>query len=239
MEQFFRTELLLGKEAMERLSKAHVAVFGVGGVGSYAAEALVRSGIGQISLVDFDTIDISNINRQIPALLSTVGKYKVEVLKDRLLDINDKLIVNVFCKKYLAENSHEFFEKDYDYLIDAIDIISSKIHLIETCKAKDIPLISSMGMGNKIDPARIQISDLSKTHMCPLAKVMRKELKERGIKKLDVVFSDEKPRKPQERIAAAGKRELPASCAFVPPVAGLVMASHVVRKLSFLAKEEE
>ena len=239
MEQFFRTELLLGKEAMERLSKAHVAVFGVGGVGSYAAEALVRSGIGQISLVDFDTIDISNINRQIPALLSTVGKYKVEVLKDRLLDINDKLIVNVFCKKYLAENSHEFFEKDYDYLIDAIDIISSKIHLIETCKAKDIPLISSMGMGNKIDPARIQISDLSKTHMCPLAKVMRKELKERGIKKLDVVFSDEKPRKPQESIAAAGKRELPASCAFVPPVAGLVMASHVVRKLSFLAKEEE
>ena len=231
MEQFFRTELLLGKETMDRLEKAHVAIFGVGGVGSYAAEAIVRSGVGEITLVDFDTIDITNINRQIPALLSTVGSFKVDILKARLLDINQKLKLHVFHQKYTADNSREFFESHYDYLVDAIDIISSKIHLIQTCKEKNIPIISSMGMGNKVDPCKIQITDLYKTHMCPLAKVMRKELKDRGIKSLDVVFSDEMPRKPTQSIKTESKREIPASCAFVPPAAGLIMASHVIRNL--------
>lgn len=232
MEQFFRTELLLGEEGMEKLQKSHVAVFGIGGVGSYAAEALVRSGVGEITLIDFDTIDITNVNRQIPALLSTVGRYKVDVMKERLLDINKELKINIFNKKYAADNSDEFFQATYDYVVDAIDIISSKIHLIQTCKEKNIPILSSMGMGNKLDPTKIKITDIYKTHMCPLAKVMRKELKDRGIKSLDVVFSDEKPRKPARSISTEAKREIPASCASVPPVAGLVMASFVIRKLS-------
>lgn len=236
MEQFLRTELLLGKEAMARLKEAHVAVFGLGGVGSYAAEALVRSGLGHISLIDYDTVDITNINRQIPALLSTVGEDKIEALRKRFLDINRDLEITLINQKYTEENSEDFFHANYDYVLDAIDMVSSKIHLIKTCKDREIPIMSSMGMGNKIDPSRIQITDLSKTHMCPLAKVMRKELKNRGISKLDVVFSDEKPRKPKELLSIEGKREVPASCAFVPPVAGLMMASYVVRKLSL---EEE
>lgn len=231
MEQFFRTELLFGKEAMKRLSRSHVAVFGVGGVGSFAAEALARSGIGELTLVDFDTIDISNINRQIPALLSTVGNSKVEQMAERITDINPNIKLHILNKKYLPENSDEFFEKHFDFIADAIDIITSKLFLIQTCKKRSIPIISSMGMGNKTDPTRITITKLSKTHTDPLAKVMRRELKERGIEELDVVFSDEKPRKPTQSIAGAGKRELPASCAFVPPVAGLVMASFVIRRL--------
>lgn len=232
MEQFLRTSLLLGDEAMDSLSRAHVAVFGVGGVGSYAAEALVRSGLGQITLIDFDTIDITNLNRQVPALLSTVGQAKVAAMKNRLRDINKDLKITTLNKKYTPENSEEFFDQTYDYVVDAIDIITSKIHLIVQCKERNIPILSSMGMGNKLDPTRIKIVDLYKTHMCPLAKVMRKELKDRNIKSLDVVFSDEKPRKPSQSIAVAGKREVPASCAFVPPVAGLIMASHVVREIT-------
>lgn len=231
MDIFFRTELLLGKEAMENLSKSHVAVFGVGGVGSFAAEALVRSGVGEITLVDYDDVDITNINRQIPALLDTVGKSKVKVMEDRILNINKNIKINSICKKYMPENSEEFFEKRYDFVVDAIDIITAKINLIKTCKEKDIPIISSMGMGNKIEPEKITISKLSKTHMDPLAKVMRKELKNRGIKDLDVVFSTEKPRKPYISISNESKREIPASCAFVPSVAGLMMASFVIRKL--------
>ncbi len=232
MEQFFRTELLFGTQAMQKLSQSHVAVFGVGGVGSFAAEAIARSGVGELTLVDFDDIDISNINRQIPALLSTVGKSKVETMASRILEINPEIILHVMNKKYLPENSEDFFAVEYDFVVDAIDIITSKLHLIQTCKEKNIPIISSMGMGNKVDPTKITITKLSKTHMDPLAKVMRKELKERKIFELDVVFSDEKPRKPAQSIAGAGKRELPASCAFVPPVAGLMMASFVVRKLA-------
>lgn len=232
MEQFFRTYLLFGNDAMEKLKDSHVAVFGVGGVGSFSVEALVRSGIGEITIIDFDTVDVTNINRQLPALNSTVGKLKTDVLKERILDINPHIKLNVFSTKYLPENSFEFFESNYDYVIDAIDIVTSKIHLIQTCKQKNIPIISSMGMGNKIDPTKIKITDLSKTSMCPLAKVMRKELKDRGITKLDVVYSDEKPRKPVESISAVGKREVAASCAFVPSVSGLFMTSFVIRKLT-------
>ena len=232
MEQFFRTGLLLGEDAMTKLADTHIAVFGVGGVGSYAAEALVRRGVGKITLIDFDTIDITNINRQAPALLSTVGQAKVEVMKNRLLDINQDLEITIFNAKYTAENSEEFFADIFDYVVDAIDIITSKIHLITECKKRNIPILSAMGMGNKIDPTRIKVADLYKTHMCPLAKVMRKELKDRHIKSLDVVFSDEKPRKPTQSICTPAKREVPASCAFVPPVAGLIMASHVIRTIT-------
>lgn len=232
MEQFFRTELLIGKEAMQRLSLSHVAIFGIGGVGSFAAEAIARSGVGEMSIVDFDSIDISNLNRQIPALMETVGKSKVSVMAKRILQINPQIKLHILDKKYLPENSDEFFKTDFDFVVDAIDIITSKIFLIKTCKEKNIPIISSMGMGNKIDPTRIQITKLAKTHTDPLAKVMRKELKDRGIADLDVVFSDEAPRKPMQSIASAGKREIPASCAFVPPIAGLMMASFVIRKIA-------
>ena len=232
MEQFFRTYLLLGAEAMETLKDSHVAVFGVGGVGSFSAEAIVRSGIGEITLVDFDTVDITNINRQIPALTTTVGELKTQVMKQRLLSINPELKINIFSEKFLPENSEEFFVAKYDYVVDAIDIVTSKIHLIKTCRDKGIPVISSMGMGNKTDPTKIQITDLAKTSVCPLAKVMRKELRDRGITHLDVVYSTENARKPVESISSAGKREIAASCAFVPSVGGLFMASFVIRKLS-------
>lgn len=232
MEQFFRTYLLLGAEAMEALKNSHVAVFGVGGVGSFSAEAIVRSGIGEITLIDFDTVDITNINRQIPALTTTVGELKTLVMKQRLLSINPELKINIFSEKYLPENSEEFFRVRYDYVVDAIDIVTSKIHLIKTCRERGIPVISSMGMGNKTDPTKIQITDLSKTSVCPLAKVMRKELRDRGITHLDVVYSTENARKPVESISSAGKREVAASCAFVPSVGGLFMASFVIRKLA-------
>ena len=232
MEQFFRTYLLLGAEAMEALKNSHVAVFGVGGVGSFSAEAIVRSGIGEITLIDFDTVDITNINRQIPALTTTVGELKTQVMKQRLLSINPELKINIFSEKYLPENSEEFFRVRYDYVVDAIDIVTSKIHLIKTCRERGIPVISSMGMGNKTDPTKIQITDLSKTSVCPLAKVMRKELRDRGITHLDVVYSTENARKPVESISSAGKREVAASCAFVPSVGGLFMASFVIRKLA-------
>lgn len=233
MEQFFRTELLFGEKAMASLSKAHVAVFGIGGVGSFAAEAIARSGVGAMTLVDFDTIDISNLNRQLPALMDTVGQSKVEVMAKRIFAIHPQIRLHVLNKKFLPENCDEFFEgMAFDYVVDAIDIITSKLCLIEQCKTKGIPIISSMGMGNKVDPTRITITKLAKTHMDPLAKVMRKELKNRGITDLDVVFSDEEPRKPTQQIQGAGKREIPASCAFVPPVAGLMMASFVVRHLA-------
>lgn len=231
MEQFFRTELLIGKEKMDILKNSNVAIFGIGGVGSFTAEALVRSGIGKLTFVDFDDIDITNINRQIPALLDSVGKSKVDTMKNRALLINKEVQINALNKKYTPENSDEFFEEKFDFVVDAIDIITSKIHLIKRCKDLGINIISSMGMGNKIAPEKIEISKLSKTHMDPLAKVMRKELKNRGVTDLDVVFSTEKPRKPSISIKSELKREVPASCSFVPPVAGLMIASFVVRKL--------
>lgn len=217
---------------MQRLADAHIAVFGVGGVGSFAAEALARSGVGHLTIIDFDDIDITNVNRQLPALLSTVGHKKVDVLAERLQDINPELELTIIGEPYLPEQSDRFFAHPYDYIVDAIDMITSKIHLIQTAKAQSIPIISSMGMGNKIDPTRITVCDLAKTHTCPLARVMRRELKQRGIDHLTVVYSDEPPRKPAQSIQTESKREIPASCAFVPSVAGLVMASYVIRDLA-------
>lgn len=231
MQKFFRTELLIGKKNLDILQKSHVAVFGVGGVGSFVVEALARSGVGKLTLVDFDEIDITNINRQIPATTSTIGKSKVKVMQERAKEINENIIINAIEKKYTPENSDEFFVDKYDFVVDAIDIITSKIHLIKKCKDENIKIVSSMGMGNKIAPEKIQISKLAKTHMDPLAKVMRRELKQRGIIDLDVIFSTEKPRKPYVSISTESKREIPASCAFVPPVAGLMAASFVIRNL--------
>lgn len=228
--QFERTELLLGKEGMERLSNATVAVFGVGGVGSYAAEALVRSGLGKIILIDYDIIDISNINRQIHATMKTVGIPKVVAMRDRLLDINPNLEVKVFQEKYNEETKDTLLSSDYDYVIDAIDMISSKIDLINTCKVMGISIISSMGAGNKMNPTSFEVKDLYETKVCPLAKVMRHELRKRGIKDLKVVCSDELPMK-----INIGDKDIrkatPGSIAFVPSVVGLILASEVIKDL--------
>ena len=230
-EGFSREERLIGKENLEKLTKAKVAVFGIGGVGSFVVEGLARAGIGKFLLVDNDTIDITNINRQIPALSSTVGQKKADVMKRRIEDINPDCTVIVLGKKYLPENREEFFIEDYDYIVDAIDIITSKIDLIVEAKTRNIPIISSMGMGNKIDPTKIKIADIYKTHMCPLAKVLRKELKARNVKKLLTVFSEEQPLKPVITISSESKKVVPGSTGFVPSVAGLIMASKVISDL--------
>ncbi len=230
--RFIRTELLLGKEGMIKLKNSTVAVFGIGGVGSFACEALVRSGLGKIILVDYDIIDISNINRQIHATSSTVGLPKVEVMKKRLLEINPELDIEVYQEKYNDETREKLISTDYDYVIDAIDMITSKIDLITTCKEKNIPIISSMGAGNKLNPTLLEVGDIYSTHTCPLAKVMRRELKRRNIKELKVVWSKEKPKK--VNLEKPGVRKaVPGSISFVPSVAGLILASEVVKDLVF------
>ena len=229
-EGFSREERLIGKENLEKLTKAKVAVFGIGGVGSFVVEGLARAGIGKFLLVDNDTIDITNINRQIHANITTVGKNKVDVMKERLLDINPDLNIKAIKKLYNAETSDEILTEDYDYVVDAIDMVTSKIKLIETCKEKGFNIISSMGMGNKLDPTKIVVTDIYKTHTCPLAKVLRRELKDRRIKKLKVVYSTEQPRELQERIMN-GRKVTPGSISFVPSVGGLTIASVVVREL--------
>ncbi len=230
--RFIRTELLLGKEGMIKLKNSTVAVFGIGGVGSFACEALVRSGLGKIILVDYDIIDISNINRQIHATSSTVGLPKVEVMKKRLLEINPELDIEVYQEKYNDETREKLISTDYDYVIDAIDMITSKIDLITTCKEKNIPIISSMGAGNKLNPTLLEVGDIYSTHTCPLAKVMRRELKRRNIKELKVVWSKEKPKK--VNLEKPGVRKaVPGSVSFVPSVAGLILASEVVKDLVF------
>ena len=230
--RFIRTELLLGKEGMEKLKNSKVAVFGIGGVGSFACEALVRSGLGKIILVDYDIIDISNINRQIHATSKTVGLPKVLVMKERLLDINPELNIEVYQEKYNDETREKLISTDYDYVIDAIDMVSSKIDLIVTCKEKNIPIISSMGAGNKLNPAMLEVGDIYSTHTCPLAKVMRRELKRRNIKDLKVVWSKEKPRK--VNLEKEGVRKaIPGSVSFVPSVAGLILASEVIKDIVF------
>lgn len=226
---FSRTEALLGKEALDRLWKSHVAVFGIGGVGSYAAETLVRSGLGTISLIDYDIIDISNINRQVHADTESVGRYKVEVMKDRLLKINPNLTVNCHKIKFSKESIEEF-SWDYDYLVDAIDTISSKLDLIEEGKSRGIPVISSMGAGNKLDPTAFRLGDISETRVCPLAKVMRRELKKRSIKDVKVVWSEEDPLK--INLGDKDKRKaVVASVSFVPPVVGLIIGGELVKDL--------
>ncbi|CBH21955.1 hesa/moeb/thif family protein [Acetoanaerobium sticklandii] len=230
-KEFQRLGLLFGEEKVDLLANKHVAIFGIGGVGSYAAEAIARSNVGKITLVDFDDVDITNINRQIPALSSTIGKKKADVMKKRIEDINRDCTVIVLDKKYLPENREEFFIEDYDYIVDAIDIITSKIDLIVEAKTRNIPIISSMGMGNKIDPTKIKIEDIYKTHMCPLAKVLRKELKARNVKNLLTVFSEEQPLKPVITLNSESKKVVPGSTGFVPSVAGLIMASKVIQNL--------
>ena len=229
---FQRTELLIGKENLNKLQHSHVIVFGVGGVGGFAIEALVRSGIGEISIVDFDTVDLTNLNRQIIATQNSIGKLKTSVMRDRLLSINPNVIVHEFPKKFSMENSDLFFkDKKYDYIVDAIDLVTSKLALAEIAKNLSIPIISSMGTGNKIEPTMLEVADINKTSVCPLARVMRKELKNRGIKKLKVIYSKELPKKPFNESGSREKKVNVGSIAFVPSTAGLIIASEVVKDL--------
>lgn len=229
---FQRTELLIGKENLNKLQHSHVIVFGVGGVGGFAIEALVRSGIGEISIVDFDTVDLTNLNRQIIATQDSIGKLKTSVMRDRLLSINPNVIVHEFPEKFSMENSDLFFkDKKYDYIVDAIDLVTSKLALAEIAKNLSIPIISSMGTGNKIEPTMLEVADINKTSVCPLARVMRKELKNRDIKKLKVVYSKELPRKPFNESGSREKKVNVGSIAFVPSTAGLIIASEVVKDL--------
>ena len=237
-DELIRTKLLLGAQALEKLSGSRVCVFGVGGVGGYVVEALARSGVGAIDVVDDDQVALSNINRQIIALHSTVGRDKTEVIRDRILDINPECRVTCHKCFYLPENSSEFDFKEYDYVVDAIDTVTAKIDIIMKCRELGVPVISSMGTGNKLDPTRVQVTDIYKTEIDPLAKVMRRELKKRGLKKLKVVYSNEEPVKPdreliEEELKSSGsaKRTIPGSTAFVPPVAGLTIAREVVMDL--------
>lgn len=230
--QFSRTEFILGRPAMDKLSHSSVAIFGVGGVGSFAAEALVRSGLGKIILIDYDIIDISNLNRQVHASFKTIGKYKVDAMRDRLIDINPKLKIEVFKEKYNEQTRDLLIDDDYDYIIDAIDMISSKIDLIVTSGLKNIPIMSSMGAGNKLSPTMLQVGDIYETKICPLAKVMRKELRKRGIESLKVVWSEEVPLKVNLESESV-RKAVPGSVAFVPPVAGLIIASEVIKDLVF------
>ncbi len=248
INQFSRTQLLLGADNMERLSKAKVAVFGIGGVGGYVVEALVRSGVGHFVLVDDDKVCLTNINRQIIATRKTVGQYKVDVMKERILDINPDADVEVRKCFYLPENAHEFDFSEYSYVVDAVDTVTAKIEIIMRAKECGVPVISSMGAGNKLDPAAFQIADIYKTTMCPLAKVMRRELKKRGVKKLKVVYSNEKPTRPLDDMSIScrtncvcppgakhkctERRDIPGSVAFVPSVAGLILAGEIIKDLT-------
>lgn len=232
LEQFSRTGLLLGEEAMERIGSSHVAVFGVGGVGGFTIEALARCGIGRLDIIDNDTVAQTNLNRQIIALSSTIGKYKVDVMKDRILDINQYAVVNCFRSFYLPENADEFDFSKYDYIVDAIDTITAKIDLAVRAQKEQIPIISCMGAGNKLDPTKFEVTDIYKTSVCPLAKVMRKELKKRGVEKLKVVYSKEKAIKPLECKEITNKRIVPGSISFAPSVAGLIIAGEVIKDIA-------
>ena len=236
LNQFSRTELLLGTDAVEGLGNKRVAIFGIGGVGGYVCEALVRSGVGHFDLVDNDTVSLTNINRQIIATHSTVGRQKVEVMKERMLDINPNADISIHQCFFLPENANEFPFETYDYVVDAVDTVTAKIEIIMKCKELGVPVISAMGAGNKLDPSRFRVADIYKTTMCPLAKVMRKEMKKRGIKDLKVVFSDEMPVSPIEtqnmEPLNPGKRATPGSIAFAPSAAGLVLASEVIKDLT-------
>lgn len=230
---FKRTELLLGVDNLKKLKNSHVIIFGAGGVGGFAIEGLVRAGIGEISVVDFDTVDITNLNRQIIATTLTVGMNKVDAIKERALLINKDIKVNIFNEKFSDETVNIFFnnKSEYTYIIDAIDLVTHKIRLIEEAKQKNIPIISSMGTGNKINPTMLKVSDISKTSVCPLARVMRKELKARRINKVKVVFSEEVPRKPENLEQNREKGCNVGSISFVPSVAGLIIASEVVKDI--------
>jgi len=239
LEAFSRTALLLGEEAVERLSRARVAVFGIGGVGGHAMEALVRSGVGSIDLIDNDTVAESNLNRQIIATRATLGMPKVEAAAMRIREINPDCQVRAIRAFYLPEEASAFDFSAYDYIVDAIDTVKGKVSLAVEAAAAGVPIISSMGAGNKLDPTAFRVADIYKTSVCPLARAMRIELKKRGVKKLKVVYSEELPRIPDEAVLRAmgeepapGKRAVPASCAFVPSVVGLIIAGEVIRDLT-------
>ena len=232
--QFSRTELLLGKENMEKLAAARVCIFGIGGVGGYVAEALARSGVGHLELVDNDVVCLSNLNRQIIATHETLGRYKADVMKERILSINPEAEVTVHKCFYLPETRSQFDFTNYDYVVDAIDTVAGKIALVLQAEESGTPIISSMGAGNKLDPAAFQVADIYQTSVCPLAKVMRKELKKRGVKKLKVVYSKELPvavQNDEESLHSSSRRSIPGSIAFVPSVVGLIIAGEVVKDL--------
>lgn len=247
LNQFSRTQLIFGKEAMEKLASSRVAVFGIGGVGGYTAEALVRSGIGKIDLIDDDKVCLTNINRQIYATRKTVGQYKVDAARERIADINPDTEVRTFKTFFSPETAEKFNFQDYDYVVDAIDTVTGKIALVMNADKAGVPIISSMGAGNKVDPTAFEVADIYKTSVCPLARVMRYELKKRGIKKLKVVYSKEKPIAPVDDMAISYKsncicppgtarkctqrRQVPGSNAFVPPVVGLIIAGEVIKDL--------
>ena len=233
-EQFSRTGLLLGEEALEKLHRARVAVFGIGGVGGYTVEALARCGVGSLDLIDSDTVSISNINRQILATHSTVGRLKVDVARDRVLDINPDCVVQTYPCFYLPDTADRFDFTRYDYVVDCIDTVTGKLQLVERAVAAGTPIICSMGTGNKLDPAAFMVADISKTSMCPLARIMRKELKKRGIDHIKVVYSQEEALTPavdEEELKRTGKRQIPGSVSFVPGAAGLILAGEVVKDL--------
>ena len=254
LNEFSRTELLLGADAMEALANARVAVFGIGGVGGYAVEALVRSGIGALDLIDDDRVCLTNINRQIYATHKTVGLYKVDVAAERIRDINPKCDVHTYKTFYLPETASQFDFTKYDYIIDAIDTVTGKLELITQANKVGTPIISSMGAGNKLDPAAFEVADIYKTSICPLAKVMRRECKKRGIKSLKVVYSKEKPIRPKEDMSIScrehcicppgtarkctQRRDIPGSTAFVPSVVGLIIAGEVIKDLSKIRSKE-
>ena len=229
-DQFLRTKLLIGEEGFKKLSTAKVAVFGIGGVGSYVVEALARAGVGNFALIDKDVISATNINRQIHATLKTIGLPKVEVMKERILDINPYANVEIFNEFYLPDNAEKMIDKSYSYIVDAVDNVTAKIDLVVRANELRIPIISAMGAGNKLDPTKFEVSDIFKTSVCPLAKVMRRELKSRNIKKLKVVYSKEEPVKVEGGLENNG-RGIVGSISFVPSVAGLIIASEVVKDL--------
>lgn len=250
LHEFSRTELLIGEASLQKLKNSKVAVFGIGGVGTFVVEGLVRAGVGKFVLIDDDLICLTNINRQLHATRKTVGKPKVEVMRERILEINPKAEVVIHQCFYLPENSAELINPDYDYIVDAVDTVTAKVDLVVNAKKAGIPIISCMGAGNKLDPTQFEVADIYATSVCPLAKVMRKELRQRGIKSLKVVYSKESPRKPLEAEVATCstncicpkdaartctvRRQIPGSISFVPSVAGLIIAGEVVKDLAEL-----
>ncbi len=240
-EQFVRTAMLLGEESVSLLMKRRVAVFGIGGVGGHAIEALARSGVGALDLIDNDVVSLSNLNRQIIATHDTVGRFKTEVMKERIASINPKCRVTIYNTFYLPEERDRFPFAEYDYIVDAIDTVTAKIDLAVLSQELKIPIISSMGTGNKLDPSRLELADIYETSVCPLAKVMRKELRARGVNKLRVVYSKEEARKPialeyEENVEMSKRRATPGSTAFVPAVAGLMMAGEVICTLAAMSQ---
>jgi tRNA A37 threonylcarbamoyladenosine dehydratase len=248
LNQFSRTQLLLGKDAMDKLRTCRVAVFGIGGVGGFVCEALVRSGVGRFDLIDDDKVCLTNINRQIIATRKTIGQYKVDVMKERMLEINPDVDVTVHKCFFLPENANDFPFDEYDYVVDAVDTVSAKIELVIQAQKHNVPVISCMGAGNKLDGSQFRVADIYKTKVCPLARVMRYELRKRGVKKLKVVYSEEKPTRPIEDMAIScrancicppgakhkctERRDIPGSVAFVPSVAGLLIAGEVIKDLT-------